>query len=307
MARSGGVSTTYVSADGFASALNHPQRFLPLLCGSLEVPGRTRYGYEDLLHQVLHHPNEANALEKIARRRLTTNRQVDLEVAAALQRINTLHAASDSSGDELESLSRRVAYHLTGESSCYKPAIPSARDLAYTLIRILSELLAVIGCPGLVIAVDEAESIFTKLHNAASRRGAYRVLAALCNADILNECRVAIAMTPDGWRELVGAVGDMAGDRDALPCEPVRRLAEAVSTESIPPLACTSPRSELREDLLHRVRSLYVEAHPAMGATLTDAAWQAWVHLAARRAVSLRVLVRQAVDHLDRQRYANRG
>ena len=46
-------ATCYLSCDGASFALNHPQRFLPGLLSTLEVPGIPIYGYEDLLYDVL--------------------------------------------------------------------------------------------------------------------------------------------------------------------------------------------------------------------------------------------------------------
>lgn len=303
MARSAGRATCHLSGDGAGAALNHPQRFLQLLLASLEVPGRTRNGYEDLLYQVLLIPEESRALGQITGRLLNTARQVDGETTYALRRLTGLQGAGKATTEELDRLARVVAYHLTGESICHRPANPSARETAYLLLRVACDLLKSLGVPGLVIVIDEAESIFTKLPNAQSRRGAYRVLAALCAATELESSRVAIAMTPDAWRNLGAAAHEMVADTNCLPSEPVQRLASMVVAGSISRIVCTPPLAKDRTELLERIRALYSRAYPDAPAQPSANSWEDLVRAAAGGDRSVRLLVRQAVDHLDRRRY----
>lgn len=304
MARSAGLATCHLSADGAGAALNHPQRFLPILLASLEVPGRTRNGYEDLLYQVLLSPEESRVLGQITGRLLNTARRVDGAATYALRRMTSLRAAGEGSTEELNRLARLVAYHLTGESICHRPANPSTRELAYRLLRVAGELLKSLGTPGLVIVIDEAESIFTKLPTTQSRRGAYRVLAALCAATELESSRVAFAMTPDALRALGAAVPEMFADTICLACEPVKQLAGMVAAGSFARIVCAPPRAQHRADLLERIRSLYSQAYPDAPAQPGAKSWEDLVRAAVVGDWSVRLLVRQAIDHLDRRRYS---
>jgi hypothetical protein len=296
-----GFATCYLSADGYGSTLNQPQRFLHALLSTLESPGHRGRRYEDLIHGILLDPNGVGTLRDIVGPHLVTGREIDREVNL---HIELLAAAAGRPGahDRSASSRERISYHLCGHSIAHR-AGPDVRTMAYVLIRIAQDMMVRTGARGLLVLIDEVESIYTKL-SVQSRPGAYRVLAALCESRFLRACSVALAMTPDACRELSAAIPGMLSDAVASPYEPVPSLARALAAGSILTLQCQPLTPEIRVQLLERVRNLYRRAYPgALDLDRFEENWSAHVERWAAREVPVRLLVRQAVDVLDRARY----
>lgn len=68
-----------------ASTLNHPQRFLPLLLSTLDVPGRAVQGYQDLLHELLDDPHATNAIACFVAQRLADTTALRRDLDAGFQ------------------------------------------------------------------------------------------------------------------------------------------------------------------------------------------------------------------------------
>jgi hypothetical protein len=155
---------------------------------------------------------------------------------------------------------------------------------------------------GLAISVDETESIYTKLPNARSRRGAMRVLAGLCQ---FPHCRVLLAVTPDAFRNFVSDVSLTFPDSHALPAEDVPQWANTLKAGAIPILDCRPLTRDERKKLVEAVRKVYARAYG--DETLSDGFKQTWdrhIQLSADPHVPVRLVVRQAVDLLDGFRYS---
>jgi hypothetical protein len=299
------LATCYLSADGYGSALNHPQRFLHTLLSTMEVPGRRVRGYEDLLHELLLDEHDASRLRDVVLPYLLTGREVDREVNHELSRVISALQEGDVEGEDRIRSAAAISYYLSGQSIAHRGGA-DARQIAYILLRIAVELVKELGATRLVVIVDEAESIYTKLSPKA-RQGAYRVLAALCESPFLGDCSVGVAMTPDACRELASAARYMDEDPNALGSEPVRALAKSLTDGSVLTLQCRALRPDVRRELLDRVKTLYERAYPgAHPAISMSDRWRAYARAATAADVPVRVLVRQAVDFLDGERYRSR-
>ncbi len=304
LASASNLASCQLSIDGAASALNHPQRFLPGLLSTLWVPGRPALGYEDLLHTVLSDIERARCIRAVVRRHLPTSREVDLVVRANLDRLVSLLQGGGADGaDEVRLCLRRISTHLSGQTISHRSATPDVRSLTYALLQVAHDILRDAGLRGIALVIDEAESIYTKLPNARSRQGASRVLAALCAGSCLASCPVAVALTPDAERSLTADIGGIAATTDCLPGEPLRTWASALTAGRVPRLACRGLRPAERLHLLDRVFALYLQAYPAAVASLDSVTWQKVRGQVATRDVPVRLLIRQAIDLLDSCRY----
>jgi hypothetical protein len=292
-----GFAVCHLSADATSAALNHPQRFLPLLLSSLEVPGIGLRGYQHLLEAALKKPAMATIVRSITRNELARSRKVDLEAGYQLDCI----VASHRSGN-LESLHERiviVSHHLCGESIAHRQGTADTRELVYSLMRVAAGVIAAMKHSGILILLDEVESVYTKLHNSRSRTAAARVLSALCEGPAFPDCRVVLAVTPD-------AIGRFEVDRDELLADGQCIAEEPLNTwvrrlDGVSSIDCLPLSRDDRLELLARVRSLYerLYGHQETGAGLSRL-MNTW----AAAELPVRLLVRQMVDHLDTVRFS---
>ncbi len=302
VARHEGYATCHLSADGYANALNHPQRFLPSLLATLEIPLRPTYGYTDLLYDVMSDAQLADRLMSIVTSHLDGWTSVASESRMCLAKIVELIHNNEAYSDEWTANLRVVTAHLTGDSIRHLSATPSYRRTAYNLLSIARDLLLEVGIKGVAIAIDETESIYTKLPNARSRQGALRVLAGLC---CFPHCRALLAVTPDAFRNIVSDVSLTFADSCALPIENIPKWVNALKSGAIPIVDCRPLTRDQRKDLLDTVRLAYLRAYGDEFAS--DGFRQRWdksVQLAADPQVPVRLVVRQAIDLLDSVRYS---
>jgi hypothetical protein len=302
VAHSLGLATAQISADGYGSALNHPQRFVHLLFRTLELPRGRASGYEHLLEEALLDAEKARVLRDVAGRRLTGWREIDREVLGCLDGLIEKFDDPDA-GDERAWLVARITQYLAGHSIVHR-AGPLVREMSYVLMLIAQEFLARLGIPRVVLLIDEAESIYTKLAPQA-RAGAYRVLSALCEAPALGTFSVALAMTPDACHALAADAPWMANEEGGLPDEPVKALGRTLRTGDVLTLQCKTLGPGDRAVLLERVRGLYRRAYPAWNDPAAESTWADRVERAARLDISPRLLIRQAVNVLDGLRYGD--
>jgi hypothetical protein len=301
-----GYATCQLTADGSSSALNHPQRFLPVVLRTLEIPGSGSFGYEHLVYETFIDRARASATQAIVEQHLDWGRTVDARVLSAISRI--ISAASSPEGigtDEHHRLIRILTLHLSGESIRHQPGTPASRALAYALLRVAMELIVQAGAKGLVLMIDEVESIFWKLPNSRSRRGAYRVLSALCESPELSALRVALAITPDAERymrdELSADLSYLLDDNSVLACERIDKLAESAASRAAH-ISCRPLTEQERVHLVHRVRRVMEGAYGSLR-DVADGAWTQFVEEMKGLAIPVRLLVRHVIDFLDAQRY----
>ena len=295
-ARRHGYATCHLSADAAASALNHPQRFLPLLLGTLDVPHRAIQGYQDLLHEVLDDHHAINAVQSFVAQRLadTTMLRRDLD-----QGLQALHHAS---AEERIIRKQSIINLLAGDSISTRLADPSARSQAYELLGIAQDTVKLVGARGLALIIDEVESIYTKLPRALSRYGAFKVLSAMANSSHLPHCCLAIAVTPDALQQLQ-TIDIAAAHYGCLPTEPVDTWVHDLRDHRVPIINCQPLSNTEKNALLVNVAALYTTAYPILNIDdQPGAGWHSFRNAIAAVPLPVRIAVRQAVDYLDIQR-----
>jgi hypothetical protein len=294
-----GLAVCYMSADGWANALNHPQRFLPLLFSTLEVPGHGTAGYRDFLYTQLLDIGSARRIASLLERRFDGRVSAERTCREDLDRL--LRAMADPDAIDVAGLRTMVTGYLTGESSRHRSATPEIRLATYSLIQVCADLARAAGAKGLLLLVDETESIFTKLPTVLSRYGAFRVLAALSHGGRLTHCKVAMGLTPDAVRWTNNSASDLASDPRALADEPVRRFTDDFTRAQIPEVQCGRLSFRHRHALLDRIKAIHERAMCwSLSAEQTDR-WARFTERAAEKNVPLRVLVRSGIDFLDTQ------
>lgn len=300
LAQQQNYATCYLSCDGSASALNHPQRFLPVLVSTLTVPGHTNNGYQDLLFELLGNRESAEALNKIVHRRVSGSHTL----AAALRwHLAQLLQAHRTISDDRARHTQAVVLTLSGQSIRHRSGAPPMRRFAYELLQVTVDVVTSLGGNGLVLLVDELESIYTKLPNSRSRHGAYRVLAALCESPVFTHCRIVLAVTSDASRWLAASAPTMQPQPGDLDSEPVRRWADRIEAD-LPAVACPRLDRRGRAHLLHRIREFYLNSYPRVRERWNDEAWKRFADDLLARAVPVRLIMRETIDFLDSLRYA---
>jgi hypothetical protein len=304
MARLDGFSVCHISADGLNNALNHPQRFLPSLLSTLEIPLRKTYGYTDILHDVLSDLQLTLRLEELVATYLPGWSSIATESRICVNRIAELLAAGKSHSDEWREAVRILTMHLSGETLRPLPASPPNRQNAYSLLSLARDLAVELGAKGLAITIDEVESIYTKLPTARSRQGAFRVLAALCS---LPDCRVLLALTPDAYSELVVDIKLLIYDSPyMLESEDMAGWVKALTTKSAPLLDCKAIDARDREILLRKIVALYPQVYGSEKLTPEfELSWSDYLNKAKHSPIATRILVREAVNMMDSFRYRN--
>jgi hypothetical protein len=295
-----GYATCQLTADGASSALNHPQRFLPVMLGTLEVPGCQFSGYEHLLYETFIDAARASAAQAIVGAHLNTARSVDVRTLAAIAQIISLASRPGEVGtDEIIRLIGTVTLHLSGESVHHRPSTPASRGLVYDLLAVCMEIVAQTGAKGLVLLIDEVESIFTKLPNAKSRAGAYRVLSTLCAGQQFSDLRVAVAITPDADRQMLADLPALPNE-GVLTTEAMAVLAESANSR-LARIQCLPLTTDERQDIVGRVRRLVETTYGPL--SVPKSTWTEFVEEVAAIEAPVRLLVRQVVDFLDAHRY----
>jgi len=307
LANAEGFATCHFSADGYGTALNHPQRFLPILLSTMVIPGRNNQGYVDLVQGMLQDQEQAKKLNEIICRYIgpDTRRRPEVEIrelVSALVYWLGRKNVEDGMAHVMQT-SNRVAYLLSGESIRYRGATRDTRDMVYVLLSIARDVAMAGGGKGLTILVDEAESIFTKLHNSQSRMGAYRVLAQLCDSDEFRGCMIAIALTPDARRNLEFALPEIMAER-RYTTEPVDLWALGLSKGEVETITCRLLKIEEKEKIMNRLLELYRKTYSnGTNLNINSKVWGTFVSRMISKEIPVRLLVRQAIDHLDCIRY----
>jgi len=303
LAHSVGYATCQLNADASSSALNHPQRFLPVKLGTLELPGTPVSGYEDLLYRILSDRATVPAAARAVEKYLGTGRSADMGAQWAIEHILGMNQNQFGSDEHLRAI-RAATFHLTGDSTRYRPGTPATRAGAYALLQVALHLIMQQGARGLVLLLDEVESVFTKLWNARSRFGAYRVMAALGHGEDFPDMKVAFAVTPDAEKCIREELDLNASTIDALSNEPIEAFHSSLATR-FADIRCHGLRIEEREQLANRTKSLYDAAYP--DSNISSEVWTAFSNEICAQSIPVRQLVRLVVDFLDTQRYGSRS
>jgi hypothetical protein len=297
LALDAGLAVCQLNADSSSAALNYPQRFLPALLSSLEIPGSHHVGLPRIIEAMLHEATSASRLRALTRQHLASGRQLDIDVDIALERVSRLLGTEDGEDNGLPEARAEVIRHLCGHSIAHRPTGAATRKIVYALLAIMADIVKDAGAGGVLFLLDETESIYTKLPSAASRRGAWLVLSALCQGPAFPTFRVMLAITPDahGW---------MLADRATLDVEPHCLDEEPAGQwarrfETVPVVRCRALRARERVQLAGRLRSIYERVY---GPQELDGVMTRALERVARTDMPLRLSVRYAVDGLDTTR-----
>jgi len=299
-----GYATCWLTADGHESALNHPQRFFASLLSTLETP-RGDSGYSALIARMLATPEEHGAFIDAVLLALQGSSNIELAIR---YHVGNLRDTSDGSGggESAHLTADAVASLLSGETLTGLGNLENYRRSAYRLLGAAERVVAAAGCRGLVIIVDEVESIFTKLWNIRSRLGAYRVLSALCMGMGDATVKVAMAVTPDASRAFTSEITHALQLVPSTAHEPLGWFCGAILSRTIPVLRCHSLTAAELGELLSRIKNLYCETYPGTSVG-SSSEWTAVVRSILRRNPSVRIAVRDAIDALDRNRLRTDG
>ncbi|ACG75146.1 hypothetical protein AnaeK_3939 [Anaeromyxobacter sp. K] len=290
-----GTAVCHLTADSTSAALNYPQRFLPVLLSTLEIPGQARRGLHEILDSELRDPEALQLVKSTVEDHLRRERVLDVETRRALARLAVLIEAGDAAHPDFDTAVQIVIANLCGRTIGHK-AGPGARELVYTLLRLVRTFVSRLGCPGPVLLLDEVESVYTKLPNPQARMSARRVLSALCAAPALDGFRVVMSITPDALGALRGDVPAMGAETSSLDEEPVAEWASTI--EDAPVVACRPLRGGERRELLVKVRTLYGRGYGEGHLSIPHDTMSA----IARSDVPVRIMVRRAIDVLDTHR-----
>jgi hypothetical protein len=144
------------------------------------------------------------------------------------------------------------------------------------------------GLPGVLVLIDEVESVCTKLPTILSRFGAYDVLDQLCFSSAFEGVRMICANTPDAQRVMAAETGLMLR----------RGRLGGPMFESAFELRAMGHRD--RDRLLEKVYCLYQKAYPSAEIPSRGSEeWRELRKLSESEELPVRLLVRTAIDFLD--------
>ena len=305
IAHSRNFATCYLCADSGMNALNHPQRFVSNLLGTLEVPGRASVGYEPIILEMAETPEGRTTLLDLCRKWSIGGRMPFSQAAWRLWTLESINAAG-ASGDARHApwIASLLADDLCGLTITHRCSSPDVRQAAYHLLLMARDLIVLSGHRGIVVLLDEAESIYTKLPNFRSRTGAMKVLAALCESQSFDKIVTALAITPDAHGMLLREMGGTRFDDCLERFEPVDKLLRHCADESSYVVDCRTIRGGDVPMLLERLRRFYLSAYTGWSPTpLQETDWTGFVTRTRTLDLPNRLLVRHAVDLLDAQRH----
>jgi len=303
-AHEAGYASCYLCSDAGNNALNHPQRFLHSLLTTMEFPKDPLLGIEYTVSNTALTPEGRNQLRGLCHHRGLPSRMPFRQVIEDLDfldRCETRHAAAGL----MHQGRFRVAEELSGSTISHRSANESSRDVAYRLLRIAIDLAVEQGYRGVAFLIDEAESIFTKLWNSASRSGAFRVLSALCEGPLFDDCVFAVAVTPDAYRDMLFEVRPLPSHQ-RLHEERMKAFAQNIKKENVPTIDCPRLSDGQRPALLDSVKHLYQEAYQGWQMD-PSGAWSEFTAQLLQQELPIRIAIRQAIDFLDTQRFIARG
>lgn len=289
-----GFATAWLSADTAESILNHPQRFMATLLRTVQV-GETLEAYADVLVRLLLSEKATANLVNSASGILPTNAYVDNAIKYSLIDVRDRHRkgrlVDPSDLDGLIGL-------ICADTLSASPGTKNFRGTAYRLLEFAVAVVRLAGAKGLVLIVDEVESIVTKMPNTLSRRGALRVLSALLCGINTPDLKVALAITPDGWSWLKDEVKTPDHWTSHVPTEPLPQLGDIL--RKVPVYVCQPLDVQQTGHVVERVRTLHEGVYQTR---CPDREWAQFLVSIAKGRPSVRLAIRDAVDRLDYHRF----
>jgi hypothetical protein len=239
-------------------------------------------------------PATLRDLEAAAQTVFQTDAYLDRAIRLAFALIRTKGEVDDATYFHAQ---QKLLSLISGDSLAASPGTPNFRAAAYRLLEFAERVVKLRGASGLVVLIDEVESIFTKLHNRLSTRGAFRVLAALLYGVNAPGLRVALGVTNDGWSWLTTAV-ERYWESSCTPHEALSKLPGIL--RKTPAVPCGHLDATALRGVLDRVKLLHAAVY---GAVCTQERWTHQRNEIARRVPSPRIAIRDAINFLDAFRF----
>lgn len=274
-----GYAVAFLNLNGRSAALNHPQRFYHLIAGRVRLI-KAQAGLPSVVQALVRHQAHHPRLGRWA-----VETRHSSEFAAALARILSWRNNHDDAPAHAWSV-------LLGTDLAWAD-YPYKREKALYRIADLGECLAASGAGGLVLQLDELETI-DQLWNVRSRIGAYSVLGRLI---AMSHVLPFFAVT-DRFDRLVDSDLKFKGllDEKSLPAD-ARTFLERWQRHEYPTLHPTIMTTELAGRLIGKIVDLYHGAYgPGVRRVDRAALVKEWTKSPLR---SPRTLIRRAVHELD--------
>ena len=127
------------------------------------------------------------------------------------------------------------------------------------------------------------------------------MLSFLCQ---LGNSSIVIAMTPDGYRNMVSDLQHMLIDPQCLAVEDIASWAKALKSGAIPILDLHPLNPTDRRQLLDRILELYGRAYGYKTfSTEFKESWEQCAKQCVQPSIPVRLVIRRAVDLMDSNRY----
>jgi len=246
-AHQSGWATCSLVANNAEGSLAQPQRHLPFLLDTVASPQSAPIGIVELLTEWLGN-NHRHPLMNWAR-----GREYSSEIARAL-------VLFDKGVFHQQTIREVIGAKVLGA----RVGSPAYRRAACAHVRDVSEMLVSVGHQGLVILIDEIESVF-RLSSQPSWVAALRSLAVYCCDPALKNVRVIFAVTPEARSQIdrdKAGVAREIGSQLTTPIEEksaIRMLAAGLDSMSWH--ECPRLDQRQRIELATRLVRLHATAH----------------------------------------------
>ncbi len=289
LARQRGVAASMVSLNARSSPLNYPQRFYPVLAANLE-DGSAERGLRPLLTSWLLDPSKRARLLAFSR-----------DSAAGELRWALYTLASRHDFDEIAAPQAEWTWNTLLGSDLSWGDYPYKRAKALDRVQALSSMLRQVGLPGLVLTLDEAETI-DQLWNVRSRLVAYEVLGRLTT---MPGVWCVIGVTERFARTVEGDLARGLLDATDSP-QPARQFLRAWQDKAFDVIELPAIDRAMASTLARKVADLYHAAYPvsAVDRELVAHCVRLWSQNPSRNP---RRLIRLMVHHLDLGRMLGHG
>lgn len=273
-----GLAAAYLNLNGQSAALNHPQRFYHLI--ATRVRTADGVGLPSLIGGWA-----VREGTRIALTRWSAANRYRSEFAAAVDELIRSFEQGDFA--PMQAWSVVMGADLVWADYAYK------REKALGRIGDLGELLAAVGRGGLVLELDELETL-EQLWNYRSRLGAYSILGRLT---AMNRVLPFFAVTDRFRRQIDWDISFRGTLHDPGLSQSALRFLEAWVNERFPTLKPVAITPVLARTLVGRVVELYESCYgPLDGMPDPQEVVHWWVRSPVR---SPRTLIRKAIHWLD--------
>jgi hypothetical protein len=164
------IASARIDLNARAVALSHPQRFLPIIADSIHAGAH--FGVHDLIPRLI-------SITEVRQRMYEFAKTLEADVSWAIRTLCDEFEESGALG-----LANHVAWAILRGADLNWSDDATKREIALARIATLARMFQAIGLKGLVLILDEAETI-DQLWNIRSRLSAYHVLGRLFEMESL--------------------------------------------------------------------------------------------------------------------------